>query len=50
MPQNAASDLGLHCLPLIQQYVSLINRYYTIKIDLYNFLDKYGKELMCPNI
>ena len=21
MPQNAASDLGLHCLPLIQQYL-----------------------------
>ena len=25
-PQNTASDLCLHCLPLIQQYFRLINR------------------------
>ena len=26
MPQNAASDQGLHNLPLIQQYFKYINR------------------------
>ena len=26
MPQNAASDQGLHCLPLVQQYFKHINR------------------------
>ena len=26
MPQNAASDLGLHCLPYVQQYFRHIKR------------------------
>ena len=39
MPQNVVSDLGLHCLPLIQQIQmpSTCSR-----MDLFIFLDKYG--------
>ena len=45
-PQNAASHLGLHCLPLIQQFLDT-----TLGSELYWFKLKniYGKELRCPN-
>ena len=47
MPQNVASDQGLHCLPLIQQFLDTST---DSKIDLFRFHTKYGKELRCPNI
>ena len=34
MPQNAESDQGLHCLPLIQQYFKTL---VGSKIDFFNF-------------
>ena len=45
-PQNAASHLGLHCLPLNQQYLDT-----TSGSELYwfKFYNIYGKELRCPN-
>ena len=39
MLQNAASDQGLHCLLLIQQFFGTTDS----KMDLFKFLDKYGK-------
>ena len=47
MPLNAASDQGLRCLPLMQQFLDIS---ISSKIELYNFKDKYGKELMCLKI
>ena len=44
--QNAASDQGLHCLPLIQQF---IDKSISSKVDLFKLLDKCGK-VRCPNI
>ena len=41
MLQNAASDLGLNCLPLIQQF---LDKSTASQIDLFEFYDKYGKE------
>ena len=45
-PQNAASHLGLHCLPLIQQFLDT-----TSGSELYwfKFQNIYAKELRCPN-
>ena len=39
MLQIVASDQGLHCLPLIQQFLDTSVGSY---IDLFNFWDKYG--------
>ena len=39
MLQNAASDQGLHYLPLVQQFVETLDS----KMDLLKFLDKYDK-------
>ena len=44
MRQNAASHQGLHCLPLIQQFLDT-----TSGSKLYKFLNKHGKELRYPN-
>ena len=44
--QNAASNLDLHRLPLIQQF-SDISTY--SKSYLFNVLDKYGKDFMRTN-
>ena len=40
MPQNVASDQGLHCLPLIQQFldISIVTR-----MDMFKFNDMYWK-------
>ena len=38
MPQNVASDLSLHCLPFVQQFLNT-------SMDLYEIKDKYGKQL-----
>ena len=46
MVQNAASDLGLYCLPFIQQF---LDRSAGSKMDLFKFWDMYGKDLRCPN-
>ena len=40
MPQNEASDQGLHCLPLIYQVLDTKRLVLT--------LDKYTKFIMCP--
>ena len=40
MPQNAASDQGLHCLPIIQQF---LRTSIDTKMDMFKFEDKYGK-------
>ena len=58
MPQNVASDLGLHCLPIIQQFWGMSTG---SNIDLYKFKDvlqgikvsqfilgKYSKVNPCP--
>ena len=45
-PQNAASDLGLHRLPLFQQFSDIS---IDSKIYLFKFLDKYGKDFMRTN-
>ena len=46
MPQNVASHQGLHCLPLIQQYLdSTVGS----KLCLFKFYIKYSKELKCLN-
>ena len=37
VPQNAASDQGLHCLPLIQQCMSILVISTGSKEDLYKF-------------
>ena len=45
MRQNAASHLGLHCLPVIQQFLNT-----TMGSNLYMLkFHKYGKELRCSN-
>ena len=44
MLQNAASDQGLHCLPLIQLILDVSAGSNT---DLFKFKGKYGKELWC---
>ena len=46
MLHSAASDLGLHCLPLIQQYFRHINR--TSKMNMLKIYDKYVKDFRCP--
>ena len=38
---DAVSDQSLHCLTISQ---------YQQKVNLFKFLDKYGKELWSPNI
>ena len=43
-PQNAASHLVLHCLPLIQLFSDT-----TLGSKLFKFQIKYAKELRCPN-
>ena len=45
MLQKAASHQGLHCLPLIQQFLdtTLGSKWY-----LFKFYNKYGKELRHP--
>ena len=48
MPQNVASDLGLHCLLLIQHYLDQTGK--GNKMDMFKFYDRDGKELWCPNI
>ena len=40
-PQNAASDLGQHCLQLIQQFSGTSTN---SKIGLFTFKDENGKE------
>ena len=42
MPQNVASDQGLHCLQLIQL---LLDTRTGSSMNLFKFQDKYGKEL-----
>ena len=42
MPLNVASGQGLHCLPLIQQFLYTSSKSET---DLFKFSDKYSKEL-----
>ena len=42
MLQNAASDQGLHCLPLIQQYLNTS----TDKLIVFKCEDQYGKKLI----
>ena len=43
-----ASDLGLHCLSLIQQFLDILTG---SKMDLFKLLyGKYGNDLMCLNI
>ena len=46
MPQNAAFHQGLHCLPLIQQFLdtTLVSKLYLLK-----FQNKYSKELRYRN-
>ena len=46
MPQNTVSHLGIHCLPLIQQFLDTKSG---SKLYLVKFENKYGKELRCPN-
>ena len=46
MLQNAASDLGLHCLPLHPCLYRSVGGI----MDLFKFLDKHDKELRHPNI
>ena len=47
-PLNAASDLGLQCLPLIQQFVSTsAGSQADIQISRYV---RYMKALMCANV
>ena len=46
MLQNTALDLGLHCSPLIQQFLDIST---WSKMDLYKYYDKYGKEIRCLN-
>ena len=41
--QNVASHQGLHCLPVIQQF---LNTKSDSKLYLFKFYHKYGKELM----
>ena len=41
MPQKVASDQGLHCLPLIQQF---LDSWIGSKMDFFKFYNKYGKE------
>ena len=45
--QAAASDLGPHCLLLIQQFFDTPT---CSKMSLFKFLDKFGKQFRCPNI
>ena len=45
--QNSASHLGLHCLPIIQQFLDTVMG---SKLYLLKFYNKYGKELRCLNI
>ena len=46
MPQNATSHLGLHCLPIIQQFLDTTMG---SKLYLLKFYNMYGKELRCLN-
>ena len=45
MPHSAASDLGLHCLPLIQETFKHINRskmdIFTVSIIVVSFVSQY---------
>ena len=43
MPQNVASDQGLHCLSTVLDISTIVKL-------TFKFQDKYGKELWCPNI
>ena len=42
--QNAVPELGLQCLPLIQQFTD-IHVQTGSKMDLFKIKEKYGKEL-----
>ena len=42
-PQNAASHLGLHCLPLIQQFLDTTSGS-TGKLYLFKFQNMYGNK------
>ena len=46
MPQKAVSHQGLHCLPLIQQFLDTTSG---SKLYLFKFKNKYGQEFLCPN-
>ena len=46
-PHSLATDLGLHCLSLIQQFLDTLTG---SQIDLFKFYQKYGKDFMCLNI
>ena len=48
-PLNAASDQGLHYLPLSQYYIRHLHVNMS-KMDLLKFYNKYGKEVRCSNI
>ena len=47
MPQNAASDQGLHCLATIHRFLHIAT---DCKIELLKHQEKYGKELRWPDI
>ena len=46
MPQNVASDQGLHCLLLIEKILDTVA---VNGIVLFKFKEKYGKEVRCLN-
>ena len=45
-PQNVVSHQGLHCLPLIQQFLDTTSG---SNLYLFKFWNNYVKELRCPN-